>query len=158
MKKMIFEDSSNKRSEITDTDIPRLHDTLICGFPSYWRQGYWCCFEIFSDNIILKRLTVCFFEELGLYLNYEEMYDAIVGNVRGEKKQVRLSRSHLAVYDDTKLHETVDIDCELFVSKGLFMPPELAWKGIEYFIRTGEKSPELRWETPDIIPEDGNWC
>ena len=98
------------------------------------------------------------FEELGLYLNYEEMYDAIVGNVRGEKKQVRLSRSQLVVYDDTKLHETVDIDCEVYVSKGLFMPPETAWKGIEHFIRTGEKSPELRWETPDIIPEGGNWA
>ncbi|MDE7292869.1 MAG: hypothetical protein K2N72_00440 [Oscillospiraceae bacterium] len=106
----------------------------------------------------MKCLTVGFYEELGLYLTYGEYYDKEVGTVTGKKTICRMSDDWLAVYDETKLDRVVDIYFELYVSEGLLLPQELAWKGIEEFIKTGEKSAELKWITPDELPEEGNWC
>lgn len=106
----------------------------------------------------MKRLMVGFYEELGLCLTYEEFYDAVVVTVTGKKRQTRRSKPYLALYDRDQLDETVDIYYELYVSKGLLMPPELAWEGIEYFVQQGGQSNELEWITPDELPEEGNWC
>lgn len=101
MKKMIYEDSNFQRFEITSNDIPELYNKLICGFPSYWKQGN-CSgiFEILIDNVIQKRLSIGFFEELGLCLTYEDFYDKIIKN-----RVLRQSKVSLAVYDESMLDE-----------------------------------------------------
>lgn len=154
MNKMIYSDPDNNEFLISCEDIPDLYKKLIGKFPEYWKQGN-CSgvFEIFIDNVIQKRLSIGFFEELGLCLTYEDFYDKVIKN-----RVLRQSKASLAVYDESTLGEVVDIYCELYVSKGLLMPPALAWKGIEYFIRNGEKSDELKWITPYDLPEEGNWC
>ena len=40
---------------------------------------------------------------------------------------------------------------------GLFLPPSLAWKGVEKFLKTGTASTEIEWILPDDIPESGNY-
>lgn len=154
MNKMIYSDPDNNEFLISCEDIPDLYKKLIGKFPEYREQGN-CSgiFEIFIDNVIQKRLSIGFFEELGLCLTYEDFYDTVIKN-----RVLRQSKASLAVYDESTLGEVVDIYCELYVSKGLLMPPVLAWKGIEYFIRNGEKSDELKWITPYDLPEEGNWC
>jgi len=153
MKKIMYTNSNNQQFEISCKDIPEVYNKLICGFPLYWKQGN-CSgdFEIFIDNVIQKRLSIGFFEELGLCLTYEDFYDTVIKN-----RVLRQSKVSLAVYDESTLGEVVDVYCEVYVSKGLLMPPALAWKGIEYFIRNGEKSDELKWITPYDLPEEGNW-
>lgn len=159
MRKIIFTDPNSRETEISADSLPGLFDSMIRGFPGYWKSGNCACdFELFENDVLMKRLSVGFYEELGLCLTYEEFYDAVVGTVTGKKIQTRLSEEYLAVYDRDKLDETVDIYYELYVSKGLLMPPELAWKGIEYFVKQGGQSNELEWITPDDIPEEGNWC
>ncbi|MDE6593796.1 MAG: hypothetical protein K2K57_12135 [Oscillospiraceae bacterium] len=144
----------NNQIEITAENIPELYNDLIKGFPLYWKQGnYSCTFEIFTDDILQKRLRICFYEELGLGLTYEQLYDRLF---KGEIR--RGVKADLAVYDESKLETVVDVYFELYTSEGLLLPPELAWKGIQYFIKTGGKSPELKWITPDELPDSGNWC
>lgn len=90
---------------------------------------------------------------MGLCLTYEQLYDRLFkGEIRRDTKV------DLAVYDESKLETVVDVYYELYTSEGLLLPPELAWKGIQYFIKTGGKSPELKWITPDMLPDSGNWC
>lgn len=154
MEKIFFTGPNNKQFEITDENMSELYNNLIRDFPSYWKQGN-CSgnIEIFIDEIMEKRLSIGFFEELGLCLTYEEFYDKLINDeIR------RGSKVDLAVYDESKLDSVVDIYFELYTSRGLLMPPELAWKGIHYFIQTGNKSPELKWITPDMLPDSGNWA
>lgn len=159
MEKIIFTDPINNETEITAENIPQLFNTLIKDFPNYWKNGNRSCdFAVFENDVLAKRLSVGFHEKLGLCLTYEKFYDAIVRTVKKTEKKVRLSEEYLAVYKKFQLKKTVEIYNELYVSKGLLMPPELAWKGIEAFVKNGEKSAELKWITPDDIPESGNWC
>lgn len=159
MEKILFTDPNDNETEISAENIPELYNNLIKGFPLYWKQGnFSCTFEIFTDDVLQKRLTIGFFEELGLCLTYEKLYDSIVKTIKGNEKKIRQSTFDLAVYDESKLGNVVDIYFELYVSQGLLLPPNLAWKGIHYFIQTGKKSPELKWITPDDLPKGGNWC
>lgn len=159
MEKLIFEGTDSKETIISAENIPEIYEKLIKGFPDYWKQGNsGCLFSLYEDEVIMKRLGVGFYDELGLCLTYEEFYDKEVGTVTGKKTICRMSDPLLAVYDETKLDRVVDIDCELYVSEGLLLPPGLAWKGIEEFIKTGEKSSGLKWIDPDELPEEGNWC
>ncbi len=155
MEKIFFTGpTDNKKTEITAKNIPELYNKLIKGFPLYWKQGNCACsFEIFTDDILQKRLSIGFFEELGLCLTYEQLYDRLF---KGEIR--RGTKFDLAVYDESKLETVVDVYFELYTSEGLLLPPELAWKGIQHFIETGGKSPELKWITPDKLPDSGNWC
>ena len=60
------------------------------------------------------------------------------------------SRDHLS--------ETVDVwGDELCISKGLFIPVSLAWKGLESYIATQKLPEEINWMTADEFPEDGNY-
>lgn len=159
MEKIIFTDPNDNETEISTENIPQLFGVLIEEFPDYWENGNCSCdFSIYKNDVLIKRLSVGFHEKLGLYLTYEEFYDAIVRTVKKNEKKVRLSEEYLALHKKSQLKKVVEIYNELYVSKGLLMPPELAWKGIESFIKSGERSTELKWITPDEIPKGGNWC
>ena len=142
----------NNQIEITAENIPELYNDLIKGFPLYWKQGnYSCTFEIFTDDILQKRLRIGFFEELGLCLTYEQLYDRLF---KGEIR--RGVKADLAVYDESKLETVVDVYFESYTSEGLLLPPELAWKGIQYFNKTAEKAPAIKWSPSNDIPDTGN--
>ena len=64
----------------------------------------------------------------------------------------------LSLNDEDTLYEVAETADELYVSVGLFLPVELAWAGIVYFIEHGKTSPKIRWITPDDLTDDGgNW-
>lgn len=68
------------------------------------------------------------------------------------------SEEKLSLYDETKLNEVEDgANCRLYVSTGCFLPKEMAWEVIRYFLETGKASDKIRWISPDDIPEDGNY-
>lgn len=154
MKRVIYSDPNAQKYLITDKEIPKLYDDMISGFPSYWKSGICSAYlEFFNDDVLEDRLSINFHEEFGLCLTHEYMYDKLIkGKVR------RQSIPHLAVYDKSKLNQVVDVYLELYTSVGLLLPAELAWKGISEFIKSGGKSIELEWITPDMLPEEGNWC
>ena len=55
------------------------------------------------------------------------------------------------------LEETIEIGDEIYASAGLFLPLELAWRGIEEYMKTGRVSDQIDWITPEDVPENGNW-
>ena len=61
--------------------------------------------------------------------------------------------------DPDKLHEVFDVwgDDGMFISKGLFIRKDLAWKCIEEYLTKRSLCAEARWITPREIPEDGNY-
>lgn len=154
MKQIRYSNPETQSLWITDKNILELYNDMIGNYPVYWERGIRSVMlEFFNDGVLTERLTVGFHIEYGLSLTYEQLYDKLIkGKIR------RQSTPYLAVYDKSKLNEVVDIYLELFTSVGLLLPVELAWKGISEFIKSGKMSNELEWITPDMLPEEGNWC
>lgn len=151
---------SSDAAEITDPNI--VYDKIIKNFDAFCNDGgeilsYW------EDDVNISSITIMAHKDYGICLTHDIYYKKLIHRKK-EKKLFRskeefiTSFTHLAVYDKTKLDEVIDVDDELYTSVGLMLPPELAWKGISEFIRTGRMSLELEWITTDVIPESGNWC
>lgn len=66
--------------------------------------------------------------------------------------------TYLTLGDKNALNETVDVWGDgLYISKGLFIPFAIAWKGLEDYMLFNKLSDEIKWITSDEIPEDGNF-
>ena len=100
-----------------------------------------CVGYIKADNLVNSMLCVCAIKELGVYIGIS--YN---------------SKEYLSLFDGEHLNEVVDVwGDDLYVSRGLFIPAELAWIGIEDFITNGKLTDKINWISPKDIPEDGNY-
>ena len=97
---------------------------------------------------------------------YDEKYNKIVTLMLGQNIQAGMYLHYidelqkidlLSLYNINELNEVLETAEEIYASKGLFLPLDIAWNAIKYFIETGLPSPIVIWVTPEIIPEDGNW-
>ena len=94
-----------------------------------------------SDGNEGAQLWIAALKEYGVYLGY----------MKGE-------RIKLSLRDRTKLGSVLDVWGDgLYVSEGLFIPPEAAWKCIRDFAGSGEVSEDIDWISPDDLPEEGNY-
>lgn len=79
----------------------------------------------------------------------------------GIRSKADFSKEFLSLFDSNMLSEVVNIEVdvgnEIYVSKGLFIPAELAWIGVEDFITNGVMTDKIQWITPKDLPEEGNW-
>lgn len=65
---------------------------------------------------------------------------------------------HLSLFNSEKLDDVVDVWGDgLYISIGLFIPEELAWKGLEKYILNGTLWNQIKWIIPDDLPESGNF-
>lgn len=69
------------------------------------------------------------------------------------------NRQWLSLSDRAKLNSVLDVwgDEGLYVSEGLFISPQVAWRYIREFVLTGNVTVDGDWITPDDLPEDGNY-
>lgn len=68
------------------------------------------------------------------------------------------SNLYLSLFDTEKLDDVVDVWGDgLYISRGLFIPEELAWKAVENFILNGTLWDKIKWIDPDDLPESGNF-
>lgn len=66
--------------------------------------------------------------------------------------------TYLSISDRSKLSSVVDVWGDgLYVSEGLFISPQSAWKCIRELLETGNLCREVDWITPDELPEEGNY-
>ena len=63
----------------------------------------------------------------------------------------------LSLFDENQLSEIAETPLLMQISKGLFLPKELAYEVILDFFETGKASDKIRWITPEELPEDGNY-
>ena len=100
-----------------------------------------CVGYIRADNLENTSVCVCAVKELGVFLGIS--LD---------------SKEYLSLNDSGLLNEVVDVwGDDLYVSKGLFIPAELAWIGIEELITNGKLSEKIQWIDPKELPEGGNY-
>lgn len=123
-----------------DPDI--LYNDIVKNFKKYWSSVGVACTEIqyYENDELLASLFINVHLDYGIYLNYSN---------RGEEK--------LSVFDKNRLNEIVWTKDVCDISLGLFLPPELAWKGIKEFLETGTASEEIEWMNPDDLPEGANY-
>lgn len=126
---------------ITNIDTDILYNDIIKNFKNYWSSVNTAYAEIhyFEDEESIATLIINVHLDYGIYLRHES----------NEEK--------LSVFDKNKLDEIVWTKDVCDISMGLFLPPELAWKGIKEFLETGTASTEIEWISPDDIPEGGNY-
>lgn len=135
------------RGECIDApDINFLRDIVLNPGCDYWSHGITsgAVLEI-HDSEAMRCLLINPRESLGVYLKYHEFHNH------------RLTDTQLSMHDPTKLSKVVDGGDEWFASVGLFLPPHLAWPGVEYFCQTGRLTPQIHWISPSTMPEDGNY-
>ena len=66
--------------------------------------------------------------------------------------------TYLSISDRSKLSSVVDVWGDgLYISEGLFISPQSAWKCICELLETGNLCREVDWITPDELPEEGNY-
>ena len=125
-------------------DIEKFKEEIIDDFSNYWMQGSGDGFIKFYDENEYNIATLMIGPNIqaGIYLHYIDEL---------QKKDL------LSLYNADELNEVLETAEEIYASKGLFLPIDIAWQAIQYFIETGLPSPIVNWVTPEIIPEDGNW-
>lgn len=97
-----------------------------------------CCGYINGDNNGIALASV---KEYGVFLAYHSD-----------------GKTNLSLHDKNTLDKVVDVWGDgLYVSQGLFIPPEIAWKCICEFVNTGSIHYNIEWISPDDIPEGGNY-
>lgn len=64
----------------------------------------------------------------------------------------------LSLADIGDLEVKIECEEEWFASRGLFLLPEAAWGGVEYFAASdGGRASGINWVLPDDLPEHANW-
>lgn len=143
MRRIVF-NSPDDSFEITARDMKKLKSKMIDNFMDYWQEGSGeGDIQIFENSRISSTLMIEPSVELQrIYLHYIDHVN---------------NKDLLSVYDKNDLEETIEIGEEIYASAGLFLPLELAWRGIEEYVKTGKASEQIDWITPEDGPENGNW-
>ena len=100
-----------------------------------------CVGQIKTNNSTNSVLCISAVKEFGVYIG--------ISNASGE---------YLSLFDSELLEEVVDVWGDgLLVSRGLFVPAELAWSAIEHFVVCGNPVDNIHWIRPSVVPENGNY-
>ncbi len=109
---------------------------------------------LFKNNVVpdlVGSLSMDNLPNVSIWISAENGLGFFISITNAENTFLTLGDSHT-------LSETVDVWGDgLFISKGLFIPFSLAWKGLEEYVTSGQLSKEINWITPEGIPEDGNY-
>lgn len=125
-------------NEYTSFDGDTIEDLKDFIYPDRFMD---CCGYINNNG---KSLCIASVKEYGVYIGYFD----------GENELLSLS-------DRNNLDKVVDVWGDgLYVSEGLFIPPEIAWQCIYEFATTGSIHYNIEWISPDElfdITESGNY-
>lgn len=128
---------------IENITIEQMEKLIIDDFETFWEKG--CGDGSIDFYVEGKKKSTLMIEpnvKHGIYLNYTDH---------------RTQEEWLSLNDMNNLDEVAETADEIYVSIGLFLPKEIAWIGIKEFLQTGERSKNIEWTTPDIIPDNGNY-
>lgn len=133
--KIYFDDSMGRQEELTDFDW--LKDKVFKGDDLFWEGTTGVCGLSFNNGKVRASLFLVGRETYG-FMSYHRYQGELVKSLRfGE---------HTG--------ETVEVETggnpDLYF-KEYFVPKEIAWQAIEYFLKTGERDPSLTWEIAELV-------
>lgn len=109
---------------------------------------------LFSDGVFkecVAYIDTDIAPEASLCIASVREYGVFLGSKNG-------SAVFLSLNDRNRLKEVVDVWGDgLDVSIGLFVSPEIAWKGISEFVTGGNLCQDMEWMNADEVPEEGNY-
>ena len=95
------------------------------------------------------------------YIDDKGSINISVASVNGYGVYIGVSdreNTYLSTSDRLNLSSVIDVWGDgLYVSEGLFISPQTAWKCICELLKTGKLSREVDWIIPDEMPEEGNY-
>lgn len=142
MPRVFFQDPGG--DHFGNASVDELREFIFNGGDDFWNVGSGQGGLDFFENEVDKR------EKSTLFIKRLEDFGFMIGH--------RFNRSNENIYTLTALPhtgETVEAaiggEPNLFYRE-YFVPRETAWRAIEYFMRTGDRLPELNWEIA-ALPE-----
>jgi len=131
---------------IDNPSADELKADMIYGFPDYWHQGNGAATITYVGDKKNKCLLLILPSyEHGIYLKHLTIDDG------------RITEEWLSLEDSQKLDLCAECSNEWLASIGLFLPLEKAWVAIYDFLLTGDRSIQIDWTKPELMPEDSNW-
>lgn len=143
MKKIVYQGAN---CHVIIKDIAKPESFQLQKIREDFVSGSGALLKLFDNGKEINALIVSPNPEFGVYLQCLEN--------SGDPKN---HQTYLSLYDASKLEETIETFDEIYASKGLFLPLELAWDAVCDFITSGERSSKILWIAPHDIPEKGNW-
>lgn len=143
---LIIEDIDGVKIKNPDASkINRLREIILDPSDFSWNQsnGGIVITHYFNQS---KYYTLMAFsnDDYGIFLRYS----------RGNEE---VGIEYLSLNDISKLGEEVTEYCfELYASIGFFISPDRAWKAVNHFCLTGNKTSEIQWISCEEVPETCN--
>ncbi len=130
-------------------NMDRLREIIFNTSDSSWSQS--------NGGIVIthyysscKYYTLMIFSnnDYGIYLRYN----------RYDRENEELGIEYLSLGDVSNLGEEVtEYSFELYASIGFFISSDSAWKAINHFCLTGDKTKEIEWINCDEVPDACNY-
>ena len=131
---------------ISNPDIADMRTNMIDNFSDYWKHGNGSAtINFFIDKKIQNSILVFPSKEYGIYLKYLYITDG------------KITDEWVSIENPMKLNVFTECCDEWYVSIGLFLPLEKAWKAIQDFWLDGNKSKQIYWINTADMPKGSNW-
>jgi len=130
---------------VRSPDVSAMQALVINPPPGYWLSGSGSGSIEFEDGASRRCLLLLPNETYGIYLKYIVFKNGVA------------RETWLSLQDRTMLSKVCECSDEWYASIGLFLPRNIAWLGIQEFLKTGKRSENVNWIQPVELPDGGNW-
>ncbi len=138
--RIYFDDSIGGQELLTDFNW--LKDKVFNGKNDFWEGATGMCGLSYGDGKVAGSLTLIGREYYGFMINH---------------RYQRINERSLSLKFGEHSGETIEAETggnpDLYF-KEYFVPKEIAWQAVEYFLRTGERDPSLIWEIAEIVEDN----
>lgn len=140
MAEIIFFDSMGTNEKLPSAEW--LKDKVFNGGDSFWEGATGECAISFANDLIAGTMILIGRENNGFLISHRYSQN-------DELFQTLRSGDHTGETVEAETGGNLDL-----YFKEYFVPKKIAWQAIEHFIKTGERHPNLIWETAEIVQTD----
>jgi hypothetical protein len=133
--------TSHKNIRTKNPAAKDLQQIFLSPPPHYWSTGNGGILLDYEDGARDIGMVVLQNDTYGFYVKYID----------------EGGQPWLSVHDATKLGQITIGGDSWRASIGLFLPAKEAWKAVECFLATGQRSDQIAWIRPSELPSTGNW-
>ncbi len=141
MTEIYFSDSMGSRERLTSIDW--LKERILNGDDEFWEGATGDCGLSYTQNVVtVASLGLVGRSASGFMLDHSYSGDN--------------ERTHTLCYGE---HTGETVEASIGGNPNLyyrehFVPKEIAWEAIEYFLQTGDRKPDLMWEIAEMPEQE----